>query len=146
MSDNLDELIRNTESAITQHKTEAKKQQTKNRRSLSLPRVSTAFAIWILAVLLAIFEFEDVVSIVFSPADSRIETDLTSILTNAGKSLRDYQHNNGSLPPILPNPSIRGLVKYERRTEFSFVLTATVADVTLVLESDKAHPYRVPQE
>jgi hypothetical protein len=142
MTDDLDELIKRTEAQISSQKLPQEKKVRSIARRAGLPRVSSAFAIWLVAILIAAFEFDNVISIVFDPADVKIEQDLTDILNSAAQSLRQYEQQNGTLPPILPNPSIRGLVKYERRSDFNFILRATVADVSLVLESDKAHPYR----
>jgi hypothetical protein len=142
MTDDLDELIKRTEAQISSQKLPQEKKVRSIARRAGLPRVSSAFAIWLVAILIAAFEFDNVISIVFDPADVKIEQDLTDILNSAAQSLRQYEQQNGTLPPILPNPSIRGLVKYERRSDFNFILRATVANVSLVLESDKAHPYR----
>ena len=44
---------------------------------------------------------------------------------------------------VLPNPSIRGLVRYERRSDFSFRLTATISGVTMAMDSSSTSPYRI---
>lgn len=105
-------------------------------------RVSAAFAIWILAILLAAFQFDQVVSLVMDPAQEKIESDLDSLLQSTAASLRRYEIQQGQLPPILPNPSIRGLVSYERRTDFEYRLTATIGEVTMVLDSSSTSPHR----
>ena len=82
------------------------------------------------------------VSIFSKTAESKIEQDLGGILNNAASSLRSIEIANGSLPYLLPNAAIRGLVKYERRSDFSFQLTATVGNVTMILDSSNTSPHR----
>ncbi|MDA0978136.1 MAG: hypothetical protein O3B72_06240 [Proteobacteria bacterium] len=146
MDDDLNKLIKETESQISSSEVRLEQVALAKKRRAILPKASSVFIIWLIAIVLAIFEFDTVVSIVFKPGSDKIEQDLSGILRTAAESLRSYEQNNGVLPPILPNPSIRGLVRYEKQNDFSFVLTATVADITLVLESSKAHPYRVAPE
>lgn len=105
-------------------------------------RVSAAFVIWLVAILLAAFQFDQVVSLVMHPAKDKIESDLDSLLQSTAASLRRYEIQQGGLPPILPNPSIRGLVSYERRTDFEYRLTATIGEVTMVLDSSSTSPHR----
>ena len=140
MADRLEELVKQTEGDINQSQLKQKKRT--ERPEVKLPRVSVALGIWLTAIFVMIYGFEDAISIVLSPSENHIERDLTAVLTSAATSLRNYQHESGMLPAVLPNPSIRGLVHYERQNDFHFVLSASVGDVTMVLESDKANAHR----
>ncbi len=147
MKDNLQDLVNETESAITSaHAKRQKKPETKIASKIQLPRLSFPMFVWLLAIILVSFQFTSIVTTVFGPAESKIEADLTTILNTAAGTVRKYRDESGSLPPLLPNPAIRGLVDYDRRSEISFVLTATVSNVTMVLESDKLHVYRQTNE
>ncbi len=144
MANDLENLIRQTEADI--NKTQVIKKGKSREGRGKMPKLSVAMSIWLFAILAAVYGFNDIVSVVFKPAESKIEQDLTQVLTSAASSLRKYQHESGTLPPMLPNPAIRGLVKYEPRNEFSFVLSASIGDVTMVLESDKGNVHRKEYE
>ena len=139
MSNNLENLVKQAETDIS---SQSKMRKTATGESLRVPKLSVAIIIWLIAILLAAYQFDDVVSIFSKPAESKVERDLGSILTNAGSSLRSFEIANGSLPHLLPNSAIRGLVKYERRSDFSFLLTATIGNVTMVLDSSSTRPHR----
>lgn len=138
MTDKLDSLVQKAEDDI--HRTVVRK--PKGQSKASLPKLSFPMAVWLLAVLLVAFQFEQIVSMVSSPAESQIEEDLGSLLTRTSDSLHAYQKLNGVLPPLLPNPPIRGLVKYERHSDLSFTLKATIGDVTMMMRSSSTAPYR----
>ena len=139
MSNNLENLVKQAETDIS---SQSKMRKTATGESLRVPKLSVAIIMWLIAILLAAYQFDDVVSIFSKPAESKVERDLGSILTNAGSSLRSFEIANGSLPHLLPNSAIRGLVKYERRSDFSFLLTATIGNVTMVLDSSSTRPHR----
>lgn len=139
----LENLIREAETDINRR---AEKRAVKTTESLRLPRFSVAIIIWLIAILLAAFEFDTVLAPFSDSTDNQIERNLEDILTASAASLRNYEIANGSLPPLLPNPSIRGLVKYQRHNDFSFRLVATIGDVTMVMDSNKAHAYRRSNE
>ncbi len=139
MSNNLENLVKQAETDISSR---SKMRKTAKGESLRVPKLSVAIIIWLITILLAAYQFDDVVAIFSKPAESKIERDLGSILANAGSSLRSFEIANGSLPHLLPNSAIRGLVKYERRSDFSFLLTATIGNVTMVLDSSSTRPHR----
>lgn len=139
MSNNLENLVKQAETDISSR---SKMRKPAKGESLRAPKLSVAIIIWLIAILSVAYQFDDVVSIFSKPAESKIERDLGGILTNAASSLRSIEIANGSLPPLLPNPAIRGLVKYERRSDFSFLLTATIGNVTVVLDSSGTRPHR----
>ncbi|MBO6563237.1 MAG: hypothetical protein JJ934_01280 [Pseudomonadales bacterium] len=142
MTDNLDNLVQKAEDDI--HRTVVRK--PKGDSKTRLPRLSFPMATWLLATLLVAFQFEQIVSTISYPADSQIEEDLGSLLSRTSDSLQAYQKLNGVLPPLLPNPPIRGLVKYERHSDLSFTLKATIGDVTMVMRSSSTAPYREDEE
>ena len=139
MSDNIEHLIREAESDID-HRNRQKSGTGKTRSQL--PRASGAIIIWLVAILLAAFQFESVVAIFSEPGEYEIQSDLEGILITAAGSIRNYELRNGALPPLLPNPAIRGLVKYDRIDAVRFQLQATIGDVTVVLDSSNLHPQR----
>jgi hypothetical protein len=107
-----------------------------------LPKFSIAIGIWLTAILIGATQFDTVLSLFRGASESRIEQDVEGILSKAAASLRTYEINTGVLPPVLPNPAIRGLVRYERHSDFSFRLTATIGDVTMVMDSKSTRPHR----
>lgn len=143
MVDELEKLVQQAESDISQR---GKATRKKARNVPQLPKFSLAIGIWLVAILLAAFQFDTVKSLVTTPAESKIEEDLSGILTTAANSLRSYQINTGSLPALLPNPAIRGLVNYERATDDDFILTATIHNVTMVMDSTQTRSYREKAE
>lgn len=138
MTDNLDSLVRNAEDDI--HRTVVRKPGAGARARL--PKMSFPLAVWLLAAILVAVQFEQIVSIVSSPAESQIEEDLGGLLARTSESLHAYQKINGVLPPLLPNPPIRGLVDYDRHSDISFTLRASIGDVTMVMGSASTAPYR----
>lgn len=138
MTDNLNSLVQKAEADIHQTVLQKRGAGTKAR----LPKLSFPITIWLLAILLVAVQFEQIVSIVSSPAESQIEEDLGGLLTRTSESLHAYQKNNGVLPPLLPNPPIRGLVDYDRHSDISFTLRASIGDVTMVMGSASTAPYR----
>ena len=88
------------------------------------------------------FESETLVGLVSPPAENKIARDLEHILSRATDSLESYERLNGTLPPLLPNPAIRGLVRYDRKSDFDYALTATIGSVTMVKTASSHLPYR----
>lgn len=139
MADKLENLVKQAETDISNQKT--KKAQGR-KKSAGIPRFSIAIGIWMVAIILGALQFDEVISIVSTPAESKIERDLGSILSTAASSLHHYEAANGVLPPLLPNPAIRGLVKYDRLSDFNFQLTATISNVTMVMSASSTSPRR----
>lgn len=144
MSNELEDLIRKSESDIAERGKAAP--NGKRADKSKLPRFSVAIATWLIAILLVAFRFDDIVRLVSGPTETKIQSDLGDLLQTTSASLHAYEVANGVLPPILPNPSIRGLVRYERRSDFAFRLRATIGDVTVVLDSNEMHPRREVDE
>lgn len=140
--DNLESLVERAHSDIEVRM--ARRSGGKQKKQLL--RVSLAVGIWFVFLLLAAFEFDTFTAIVAGPAEARIERDLEHILSRAADSLGRYESLNGVLPPLLPNPAIRGLVRYERESDFSYTLTATISNVTMVKTSSRLHPFRLGAE
>jgi hypothetical protein len=140
MNDKIEHLVREAESDINSR---SKKNAKKDRSQIRLPKFSVAMVIWLVAILLAAFQFESVVSTFSEPTENEIQSDLEGILTTAAGTIRSYEISNGSLPPLLPNPAIRGLVKYEQINAVRFRLEATIGDVTVELDSSSLHPNRI---
>lgn len=139
MSNNLENLVKQAETDISSR---SRTRKTAKGESQKAPKLSVAIIIWLVAILSVAYQFDDVVSGFSKPAESKIERDLGGILNTAASSLRSFEIADGSLPLLLPNPAIRGLVKYDRRSDFSFLLTATVGNVTMVLDSSSTSPHR----
>ena len=116
MSD-MEKLIRDAETDIDR---QGKTKAARDEKSVQLPRVSVPIVIWLIAILLAAFEFDTIVAPFSETTDTQIEENLSDILSSAAATLRKYELANGSLPPLLPNPAVRGLVKYQRINDFSF--------------------------
>ena len=143
MADNLENLIKKAESDI---QTRAAPSKKPGKLGARLPAFSVAMVIWLAAILIGAFQFDNVLSLFASPTESKIETDLGSMLSRTSSTLQNYRISNGVLPHVLSNPAIRGLVKYERRSNISYRLTATIGNVTMVMDSNKIDPYRVGAE
>ena len=139
MSDKIENLVREAESDISSRNQKRSKQ---DRSQLQLPKVSMVIVIWLAAILIAAFQFETVVATFSEPTESEIQNDLEGILTTAAGSIRSYQIKTGALPALLPNPAIRGLVRYEQVNAVRFRLEATIGDVTVELDSSNLHPNR----
>lgn len=139
MSENLDSLIQRVESDILQREAIVKKDRFQKSKG---PAVAVAFVIWVAAIVLGALQFETVVSLFSVNIESNIERDLENILNSAAASLRSYEIESGVLPAILPNPAIRGLVKYERQSDNRYRLSATVNNVSIVLDSSMDRPIR----
>ncbi|MCB1646905.1 MAG: hypothetical protein KDI36_15705 [Pseudomonadales bacterium] len=140
MTNELEDLIRQTESDISGRVSAVASGDRSHQKKL--PRFSIAIAIWLVVIILAAFKFDDMVQLIWGPTESKIEADLGDLLQAASASLHAYEIKNGVLPPMLPKAAIRGLVQYQRHSDFSFTLKATISDVTVVLESGTAHPHR----
>ncbi|MGB0692979.1 MAG: hypothetical protein ACPGPD_09715 [Pseudomonadales bacterium] len=138
MSD-MEKLIRDAETDIDHH---GKAKAARAKKSVQLPRVSVPIVIWFIAIITAAFQFDTIVAPFSETTDTQIEENLSDILSSAAATLKKYELANGSLPPLLPNPAVRGLVEYQRLNDFSFHLEATIGDVTMVMESSKPHPFR----
>ena len=142
MSDDLEGFVRKAESEIDDRSRSNRSGMHKQRKLITLPRSSFAFTLWIAVVVLGAFQFETVISLVMSPAETKIEEDLSKILQNSSVEVERYLDSYGELPMILPNPAIRGLVQYERVSAYSYRLSATVHTVTMVLDSSSTMPHR----
>ena len=140
MEKELENLVRDAEKAIQSPGRDGHKK--KKQSSIQLPKASIAAVIWLIIIVTAAFQFGTVVKIVTGPTEARIESDLGTVLSKAASTLRSYEINNGALPFVLPNPAIRGLVKYERQSDSLFRLEATISSVTMVMESSNLRPYR----
>ncbi len=140
MTDRLEDLVRRTEKDIAQ--LSAGKSTKAKPSRVSLPKVSIAAMLWLAIVVIGIFNFSDVVALVSQPAESKLERDLTTVLNAASGSLNNYMDQHGVLPYVLPNPAIRGLVRYEKRSDFGFTLRASMGNVTMVMDSTATAPYR----
>lgn len=140
MTNELEKLVRQTESDLSGR---ARALANADRSTKGkLPRFSVAIVIWTIVVLLVAFRFDDIALLVGGPTEAKIETDLGELLQTTSASLHAYEIANGVLPPILPNPAIRGLVQYERHSDIAFTLSATIGEVTVELESNAMHPRR----
>ena len=139
MTDNLENLVKQAETDIG---VQAKVRGKAKQGDVKLPQFSVAIALWLLVIVSGAYQFDSVTSIFTTPAENKIESDLGGVLSQASRTLRNYEASSGSLPPILPNSAIRGLVKYERRSDFSYQLTATIGNVTMVMDSSASSPYR----
>lgn len=142
MAEDLEKLIKSAEDDISTRSRAVKPKQKLGK----VPLPSLAAGIWIAFIVLASFQFDTIVGMVSGPAEDKIVRDLDTVLRSAAGSLERYESVNGVLPPILPNPAIRGLVVYERNNDFSYRLSATINDVTMVLESSHTMPYRLNGE
>ncbi|MFT7246003.1 MAG: hypothetical protein ACI82A_003374 [Candidatus Azotimanducaceae bacterium] len=139
MKENLENLVKQAETDIGSHSKVRGKAKHETAKS---PKFSLAITIWLFVILVGVYQFDTATSIFSAPTESKIESDLGGVLSNVAITLRNYQANTGSLPPILPNPAIRGLVKFDRRSDFSYQLTATISNVTMVMDSTSTSPYR----
>jgi hypothetical protein len=139
MSNNLESLVKQAETDISSR---SNARRPLKKESLKAPKLSVAITIWLLVIFLGAYQFDTVASIFSTHTESQIERDLGTVLIKADSSLRNYEINTGSLPPILPNAAIRGLVKYERHSDFSYRLTATISNVTMVMDSTSTSPHR----
>lgn len=137
----LEDLVRDAESDI-EERHGAVKQATVAKRRGRRPKLSFTLLLWITTAIVAAFQFDTVIRLVMDPTEQKIESDLSTLLQKAATSLDNYESTNGELPLLLPNPAIRGLVHYERRSSFSYRLSATVHTVTMVLDSTSTAPYR----
>ena len=143
MADKLENLVRQAETDITSQNVA---RPAKSRNNGHIPRVSVAIGIWLVVIILGALQFDEVVSMFSKPAESSIERDLGGILISAADSLRRYEVTSGVLPPILPNPAIRGLVKYDLQSDVNYQLTATISNVTMVMGSASTSPHRAVRE
>ncbi len=146
MSEDLEGYVRKAESEIDDRTRSDETTTRHQQKRLRLPRSSFAFTLWIAVVVLGAFQFDTVISLVMSPAESRIEEDLSQVLRNAAGAINRYEDSYGELPMLLPNPAIRGLVEYERVSEYSYRLSATIHTVTMVLDSSSTMPHREDRE
>ena len=139
MADNLENLVKQAESDISrQHKHHGPGEP----KQVAIPKFSIAIFIWIVAISLGAFNFTEIVSMFSTPTEAKIEKALGAILTKTSISLHHYQARNGLLPPLLPNPAIRGLVRYDRRSDYDFQLTATINKVTMTMNASSTSPLR----
>lgn len=139
MKDNLENLVKQAETDIGSY---SKVRGKAKQGTVQAPKFSVAIIIWLFVIVLAAYQYDSVIAIFTMPTESKIERDLGGVLSQASNTLQSYETASGSLPPILPNPAIRGLVKYERRSDFHYQLSATIGNVTMVMDSNSISPYR----
>jgi len=139
MDDQLENLVQRADEDISARS----KKPVVERSARQLPKFSIAAGVWLVFLVLVITQFETMTSFVDVPVEAKIERDLEDVLNTTAASLAHYQTANGVLPHLLPNPAIRGLVKYERQSDYDYTLTATISGVTMRKTSSKMHPYRV---
>lgn len=142
MTKDLENLVRQAESDIDNRVEKIKTTSDIGAKRKTLSHISFPLGLWIFVLVLGAFQFDTVISLVMTPTEDRIEEDLGHVLQNAAATVNRYEADYGELPFLLPNPAIRGLVQYERRSDFSYRLSATVHTVTMVLESSETRPYR----
>ena len=137
MTEKLEHLVDQADSEIKSRK--QKKGTDRSQRSLQLFDRSNRL---VCLYFIHVFESETLVGLVSPPAENKIARDLEHILSRATDSLESYERLNGTLPPLLPNPAIRGLVGYDRKSDFDYALTATIGSVTMVKTASSHLPYR----
>ena len=143
MADKLENLVRQAETDITNQKLVS---SSTGAKRTGTPKLSWAIGIWLIAIILAAAQFDEMISMFSTPAENKIESDLGGILTKASNSLRAYEISTGVLPPVLPNPAIRGLVKYERLSDHRYQLRASISKVTMIMGSSSISPSRQTEQ
>ncbi len=140
---NLENIIRRSEDEIHQRQSASKTKKRSSIWAFRHFRLSLAICIWLAVIVFVALRFDSLVDVVVAPADEQIEMDLNDLLTSTGRSLRNFQLSTGALPYALPNPAIRGLVKFQRLNDRQFVLSASINDITVQYDSREAYPRRI---
>ena len=145
-TDPIEQLVKKTEQDLNRQLSPGTKAANFKKDKRTGPKLSFSLTIWLVTVVVVAFQYSSITTGLLHPSSESVESDLSSIVTKAAATLKTYRDSTGALPYVIPNPAIRGLVHYERQSDFAFILTANAAGITIEFDSARNSPRRLEGE